>query len=513
MEADYLIVGSGLSALVFGALMANSGKTVQVLEAHEHPGGFGHTFTMAKKYTFNAQFHYVWDCGEGQTVQKVLKKLSLDKDVTFTRYDPNGFDHMQMPGYSLEIPSENRELIDRLSALFPEDAEKIRKFIVEVQKTSEGMRKLSPPVNFADALKHWDEVFCAVLYLNSTLQDVFDKFDLPKEVQTLLALQWPDFLLPPDQLSFFAWVILFTGYQQGAFYPEQHFEHVIESLVKVIEEHGGEVLLNQEVTNFVVKDKAVTGVKATDLVTHRTREFTGKTIICNMDPKKAAQMIGPENFSGSIRRKLNYDYSPSNYMSYCVVKDIDLRDYGFGKWNTFHTGHQDLNEAFYQMYEKNDYSNPSFAITTPSLLTEEKRDCPEGHQIVEFLTVANYEYFKKLNDTDRKAYNHKKEEILNSILDVVEKNYVPNFRKHIVFKITGSPTTNERFCWCPQGNSYGSNLTPRNMGIGRLNHKTSLKNFYFCNASSGYPGFAPTFWTGALLYQRLSGDLILSKNS
>jgi hypothetical protein len=42
------------------------------------------------------------------------------------------------------------------------------------------------------------------------------------------------------------------------------------------------------------------------------------------------------------------------------------------------------------------------------------------------------------------------------------------------------------------------------MGIGRLNHQTSLKNFYFCNASSGYPGFAPTFWTGAMLYQRLS---------
>jgi all-trans-retinol 13,14-reductase len=511
MEADYLIVGSGLSALVFGALMANSGKTVQVLEAHEHPGGFGHTFTMAKKYTFNAQFHYVWDCGEGQTVNKVLKKLGLEKDVTFTRYDPDGFDHMRMPGYSLEIPSENHQLIHRLSALFPEDADNIREFIVEVHKTSEGMRKLSPPINFADALKHLDEVFCAVLYLHSTLQDVFDRFELPKEVQTLLALQWPDFLLPPDQLSFFAWVILFTGYQQGAFYPEQHFEHVIESLVKVIEEHGGEVLLNQEVTDFFVQGKEVTGIQSTNLVTHQTREFTGETIICNMDPKKAAQMIGPENFSKSIRQKLDYDYSPSNYMSYCVVKDIDLRDYGFGKWNTFHTGHQDLNEAFYQMYEKNDYSNPSFAITTPTLLTEEKRDCPEGHQIVEFLTVANYEYFKKLNDTDRKAYNRKKEEILDSILDVVEKNYVPNFRKHIVFKITGSPTTNERFCWCPQGNSYGSNLTPRNMGIGRLNHKTSLKNFYFCNASSGYPGFAPTFWTGALLYQRLSGDLILSK--
>ena len=116
MKPDYLIIGSGLSALTFGALMANSGKTVQILEAHEHPGGFGHTFTMAKKYTFNAQFHYVWNCGEGQTVNQVLKKLGLDKEVTFERYDPDGFDHMRMPGYALDIPSEPEELIDDFPA-------------------------------------------------------------------------------------------------------------------------------------------------------------------------------------------------------------------------------------------------------------------------------------------------------------------------------------------------------------------------------------------------------------
>ena len=59
MKPDYLIVGSGLSALVFGSLMAKSGKRVQMLEAHEYPGGYGHTFTLAKKYKFNAQLHYV----------------------------------------------------------------------------------------------------------------------------------------------------------------------------------------------------------------------------------------------------------------------------------------------------------------------------------------------------------------------------------------------------------------------------------------------------------------------
>lgn len=491
--------------------MAKSGQKVQILEAHEHPGGFGHTFTMANQYTFNAQLHYVWDCGEGQTVHRVLKKLDLDQDVTFERYDPDGFDHMRMPGYSLKIPSDSQTLIQRLSDLFPQDADKIRRFVLEVHKTSEALKKLSPPINLAELAQNFGEVFSTVLHLNSTLQDMFDKFKLPQEAQTLLALQWEDFLLPPNQLSFYAWVILFTGYQKGAFYPTQHFEFVINSLVKVIEENGGEVLFNLEVTNFIVTDKTVMGVQAIDCITHQAHEFTGHTIICNIDPKQAAKMIGEEKFSHTVRQKLKYDYSPSNYMAYCVVKDLDLRDYGFGQWNTFHTGHQNLNEAFYQMYEKHDFSNPSFAITTPTLMSTTHRDCPEDCQIIEFLTVANYDYFRQLKDRDRKAYYQKKQEILDSILDVVEQTYVPNLRQHIVFKIAGSPTTNERFCWCPQGNSYGSSLTPRNMTLGRLSHETSLKNFYFCNASSGYPGFAPTFWTGALLYQRLSGDVVLSK--
>ena len=512
MQPDYLIIGSGLSALTFGALMANSGKIVQILEAHEHPGGFGHTFTMAKKYTFNAQFHYVWDCGEGQTVNKVLKKLGLDQEVTFEHYDPQGFDHMRMPGYALDIPSEPEELIQRLAALFPEASTNIRQFVRAVEETGAGLKTLSPPLKPTELLKHPIEVVSTIQYLHSTLQDVFDKFQLPQAAQTLLALQWPDFLLPPNQLSFYAWVALFRGYQAGAFYPTQHFEMVINSLVKVIESHGGQVLLNREVTNFRVVDKTVIGVEAIDLLTQQTSEFTGNTVICNIDPKKAAKMIGVEKFSKSVRRKLDYEYSASNYMAYCVVKDIDLGDYGFGKWNLFHTGHEDLNAAFSQMYDRHDFSNPSFAITTPTFLTTASRDCPEDCQIVEFLTVANYGYFQQLRQSSHKAYTQKKQEIFDFILDVVEKHYVPNFRKYMVFHITGSPTTNERFCWCPSGNSYGSSLTPRNMGLGRLNQETSLKDFYFCNASSGYPGFAPTIWTGALLYQKLSGDVILGSS-
>ena len=90
---DYLVLGSGLAGLSFAALMAKAGKKVKVIEAHEFPGGYGHTFEMGKKgkrFRFNAQLHYVWNCGEGETVNLFLKKLGLERKVTFERYDPTG---------------------------------------------------------------------------------------------------------------------------------------------------------------------------------------------------------------------------------------------------------------------------------------------------------------------------------------------------------------------------------------------------------------------------------------
>ncbi|MEM7119047.1 MAG: NAD(P)/FAD-dependent oxidoreductase [Chloroflexota bacterium] len=517
MNTDYLIVGSGLAALSFGALMAKAGKRVKILEAHYLAGGYGHTFELGG-YKFNAQLHYVWNCGEGRTVYKVLDALSLAQEVQFVEYDPNGFDRMRMAGYALDIPYDYEELIRRLQKLFPEAATNIRNFVCEVHDLSEAIDKL-PELASLDGLTelrhnpaklaHIPKIRSMLRFWNATLQDVFDYFELPPAAQTLIGMQWPDFMLPPNQLSFFAWLMLFSGYCRGAYYPGHHFEHVVNSLVRVIEENKGEVLLEHKAIEFVTQGRHITSVRAENLQTGAISEHRGTSVICNMDPRKAAEMIGLKKFAPKVQRQLNYDYSYSNYMAYCVVKGIDLRDYGFGKSNLFHTENPDLNEVFNDMYWRGDYSKPSFAVTVPSLLTDDRSDCPPDHQIIEFLTVANFDRFLDLKLSSPAAYRRKKQEIFDAILDVMEEHYVPNLREHMVFHVTGSPTTNERYCWSPAGNSYGSNMVPDNFGFGRLTHRTSFDNFYFCNASSGYPGFAGTFWTGGLLYEKLSGDKIL----
>jgi len=69
-------------------------------------------------------------------------------------------------------------------------------------------------------------------------------------------------------------------------------------------------------------------------------------------------------------------------------------------------------------------------------------NCPkDNHQIFQMLTVANYDYWLNLKIRDRHTYNKKKLEVFDQLLNIVEAQYVPNIRKHISFKMTGSPTT------------------------------------------------------------------------
>lgn len=517
MDVDYLVVGSGLSALAFSTLAAKAGKRVRMLEAHYAPGGYGHTFAFGKApklYRFNAQLHYVWNCGPGETVDSFLRKVGLRESVTFERLDPMGFDRMRMPGFSLDVPNDWGLLKQRLGALFPEHAGACAGFLDEVLALSEELMGLPSKPGSLAVLSRLHRFRRVIRWRTATLGDVFDAFELPPAARTLLALQWPDFLLPPGRLSFFAWTGLFAGYMRGAWYPTRHFEHVVDSMVDTIRAHGGEVLLQHRVVEFLVEGSRVVGVVAEPVdrdgapAGPRTT-FRGRELICNMDPRRAAQLIGLERFASGVQKQLAYDYSVSNFMAYLVVEGLDLRDHGFGRSNLFHTEDADLDRSFATMMS-GDYRRPGFAMTTPSLMTEDRSDCPEGTQIVELLTVADYDHFLRLKIGKPKAYSAAKTAVYESMLDCIERDYVPGFRDHVCFKMLGSPTTNQRFCLSPSGNSYGSNMSPANMNSGRLGWQSSIDGLHFCNASAGFAGFAGTIWTGSRLWEALSGDKVLS---
>lgn len=514
-QPDHLIVGSGISSLAFAALMTQAGKKVLILEAHSSIGGYGHTFYEGP-YKFNAQLHYVIGCGKNKTVNLFLKKLGLEQDIKFVKLDSMGFDRVYCEDKKLCFPYDIDALEKNMLAVSANSQQSIKKFtniMREFKKAAKVFpRHWNQALSILPKLKSYVSLF---KYRNKTLQDVFDECKLPMILQTLISGQLLNYLTPPRELSFLVWLALENGYLEGAYYPEKHYEHVILTLAKYIKDNEGEIKTNTLVNNFYLDGNTMKGVFAQD-VDPKTGIGIGepqllraKNIICNSDPKATAKLIGIEKFSPKLQKKLDYEYCDSSFVIYAVVQGIDLRDYGFGSWNIWHCP-LDHNQSYDAIMKNNDYSNPYFAMNSCSLHTDNKSNCQqEGQQIIQMLTFANYDYWQDLKLRDIETYHQKKKQVYNQLLDVIEQKYIPEFRKHIVFHISGTPVTNEHFVRAPKGGAYGVKLTPENFSFSKkLTSETSIDNFYFCSAASGIGGFCGAITTGIKLYEHMTRDLI-----
>lgn len=494
-EYDYLIVGSGNAALTCGALLAHAGNRICMLEMHDTPGGYAHTFHVGD-YSFCAQVHYIWSCHPGGRIYETMRHLDLLDSVKFAPFDPDGYDHMIMPdGKRVKVPCGWDALAQNITEAYPETLG-LNQFLDVIKSIREEMQRLP-----RKEITGWDIVFRRFFfptlnrYRYATLQDVFDECGLSMEAQTVLSAQAGDFLLPPSKLSVFFYAGLLAGYNTGAYAPYPSFASYTEALVRVIRENGGDVYFEEAVDEYVIEDGKVVAVR-----TGTGKVFKAKQFICGSDPKLAAEQIGLERFPKRYRAKLSYNYSSSGIMIYLGMKPgFDPGKYGLGNHNTWHCLDWDMNKMW-QAGEALELEKAWFFLSTPTLHGAHRE---EQLHTLEIGTYAPYDVFKEAMAS--KDYLKLKSSLADRLLKLVSQHHIPDLKEQIAIKLVGSPLTNEDFCGAPMGNAYGAEMTPENAAP-RLGAKTPFNNLFFCNATSGSPGVYGTTSTGMDLYTALTGD-------
>ncbi len=503
-DFDDLVIGAGMAGLSVAALLARSGRRVLVLEAHDVPGGYAHTFRL-RDFRFCAQVHYIFGCGEGETVGRILNKLDIGHSIPFLRLDPEGFDHIVVGGDRFRIPNGLPKFRARLLHRFPAWREPILRYFEivtavaeELDRTDELPTRLTPLTVLRSAYRYRH----LLRYARSTLGNVYDAIQAPPRLRAILAGQCGDYLLPPRDVSFLLHVALVHGYDRGAYYPQNHFGHFVETIADTIRKTPGcALLLEHEVERIVVEHGRVAGVR-----TKSGKTFTAKRYISNADPHRTASLAGWNHFRADEDTRFHYEYSAGTFTMYLGIRGIDLRDHGFGSYNVWHYPDDDIEKQYDRQLQRNDLTNPWLFMSTPTLHSDTPGICPPGHQILEVATACDHAFFAALRRNDRRTYNREKKRIRATILDVLEASYVPHLRQHLALQVVGTPATNERFCRAPLGNSYGASLVPKNITLHRRPYRTSVDNLWIVNATAGMPSVAGAMGAGARLYQELTGD-------
>lgn len=499
-EYDYVIVGSGSSALTVGSLLANQGYKICLLEAHDIPGGYLQSFKMGD-YRFCAQVHYIWGCAPGGKIYEFLKRIGLEKDITFELMDPKGYDVMAMPdGKRVRVPYGFDKLVANVEEAYPGQGVAARRFFDVIERLRVEMGYFpNRALRWTDYLTTAIKVPTVIKYRNATVQDVFDELKVPREAQTVLMANAGDFMESPERLSIFMYTGLMGGYNTGSYYPTKHFKHYVDRLVQFITDHPGcHIYYETEVSSIVTENGKVTRVETKD-----GKTFKAKNYICNIDPAMGMKLVKGE-VPASYKKKLEYEQSPSSVTIYLGLKDVDMKALGFGSFNIWHHEQWDINKSWKDQLS-GDFSHPWIFLSTPTLHTHEGGTAPEGKQILEISTLASYKLFKDAQDRSYTEYLKMKNAVAEKMLDIVEQKYIPNLRKHIELKVVGTSVTNEDFIMSPEGSCYGSAMIPSQVKT-RVRSKTPFENMYWCNATSGWSGVYGTVTTGMGLYSELTGD-------
>ncbi|RMH77121.1 MAG: NAD(P)/FAD-dependent oxidoreductase [Cyanobacteria bacterium J007] len=499
---DYIIFGAGLGGLSAAACLTRQGYRVAVLEKHYLPGGCCHTFDYGN-YSFCADVHYIYQCGPGQTVDLFFNYI--DRPIAFNSLDPDCIDRIITPDADFRIPLGWENLRRRLLAEFPEEATAIHRYCDEIAQFNAEVRRLGREVHWYDRhLADWlklPKYWHLFRRRHWTLQDLYDRCGLSPKLQAILAGQSGDYALPPAEIALLSHTAVVWNYSEGAYYPKAHFKAFVDTIVEAIDEGGSAVLLSNPVEHIDVRDGEVKGAIAAGIRYEASRGY-----ISDLDPKLTVSLMhdGTGLRDRERHRLTDYEYSASAFNIYLGLdKRFDPKAYGIGNWNIWYYPTGNLNRA-YQKQLEGDLEHPWIFLSSATCKSDEPGMAPEGHHVLEIATVCPYEPFKKLHESDRKAYRSLKREFYQKIMQSV-RDLIPDVDRYARLKVYGTPTTSEYYLGQPQGNIYGAKLIPQQVGLNRLGYTTQLPNLFFVGASSGYPSVPGVIKNGMNLVSLLTG--------
>lgn len=456
---DAIVVGSGLGGLTTAALLARAGKRVLVVERHDRPGGYAHAFRR-RRYHFDSAVHLVGGCEPvpfegGGVLHRLLVGLGVRQACEFLRIDPCY--RVEWPGLTLDAPSGLERFAEAHAEHFPHEEKGIRSFLQdclavrnEVSRAGDdlGPGSLAQPSKFPLLLR----------YRRATLARVLEAHLDDTAARAALAALWPYLGLPPSRVSFLYYAAMLMSYvADGAYSCRGTFQSLVGALVEACERCGGELLLRTPVQRIRVEAGRAAGV-----VLENGQRIAAPLVVSNADARQTVNdLVGAEHFP---TRYLNRLGAAVSSVSACVVyaaTSLDLARADLAH-ETFLYADSDHESA---LVPEADGVPRWVSLTAPSL-ADPSLAPPGEHVLVLTSLVAR-------NDASASFWKDTKPTLVDAMLARAERR-LPGLGEALCFVEGATPRTMERYTGNTGGAIYGFDVTPSQVGPGRLDNETPL---------------------------------------
>lgn len=468
---DMIIIGSGISGLSTALmyLKNTSGKKILMLEKNSYVGGYSTAYQKGD-YIFETTqlFPDIIDMMDYLGVKIVLKPYEKD----FMR-------RIVVDGEKIreyKIPAGPENFREYLKKTFPDDSEKIDKLLDYSISMFSQVRKLKVISNLGDKLATPIRAPKVIANLNKTYSQLLDKFGITNiELREVMETFTSFSGVPSDKAS----AIYATGAMLSSmtrcFRPYGYFDEFPATMAQLFQKQDGEILLDSEVEKIVVENETATGIK----ISGNSELISADTIITTVDPMIGLRkLVGDNHLPQKYIERLEKIVMSTSSINIALglddkidMKNLDL-DYPYNVVSTGLGTGEKLFEGM--MAGDNAFSEDCFhaAIICPSLTTGAKNTITI--RCTPFAINGWNDWYK--NDPEK--YKAEKERWGDFFINIAEKYFIPNLRKHIVEKDIATPATFSRYSGSPSGSLYDMASIVTQFGPKRLPFKTPIKNLY-----------------------------------
>ncbi|WP_345299482.1 NAD(P)/FAD-dependent oxidoreductase [Candidatus Villigracilis affinis] len=251
MNYDAIIIGSGAGGLTAAVALAQAGKKVIVLEQHDRPGGWTHSFTL-EGYRFSPGVHYIGSLEEGGGLRRIYDGLGVSQDLTFCELNPDGYDHVVIGDQRVDFPKGKENLIERLKSHFPHEAKGIDSYFADLTNMMESLSNIG---KLSDPLKAVTSAPSILKWMRATGADLINAHVSDPVLRGVLAAQSGDHGMPPSKVSAFVHAGITHHYFNGGYYPLGGAFALPRAFVRALKKSGGEIRLQCRVKRILVEGK------------------------------------------------------------------------------------------------------------------------------------------------------------------------------------------------------------------------------------------------------------------